>query len=83
MATGGYHNGAFDQIKYDLYLHTNYQRSVSLTVLPAYWLEPNTRVRIDESTTNTHGDFMISNINCAFGPSATMTVSCTEVSERF
>lgn len=83
LATGGYHNGAFDQIKYDLYLHTNYQRSVSLTVLPAYWLEPNTRVRIDESTTNTHGDFMISNINCAFGPSATMTVSCTEVSERF
>ena len=83
LATGGYHNGAFDQIKYDLYLHTNYQRSVSLTVLPAYWLEPNTRVRIDESTTNTYGDFMISNINYTFGPSATMTVSCTEVTERF
>ena len=83
LATGGYHNGAFDQIKYDLYLHTHYQRSVSLTVLPAYWLEPNTRVLIDESTTNTYGDFMISNINYAFGPSATMTVSCTEVKERF
>ena len=83
LATGGYHNAAFDQIKYDLYLHTRYQKSVSITALPAYWLEPNTRVRISESTTNTYGDFMISNISYAFGPNATMTVSCTEVAERF
>ena len=83
LATGGYHNAAFDQIKYDLYLHTRYQKTVSLTALPAYWLEPNTRVYINESTTNTYGDFMISNINYAFGPSATMAVSCTEVAERF
>lgn len=83
LATGGYHNAAFDQIKYDLYLHTHYQRSVSITALPAYWLEPNTRVQISESTTNTYGDFMVSNINYAFGPNSTMSVSCTEVVERF
>ena len=83
LATGGYFNAAFDQIKYDLYLYTRYQKTVSITALPAYWLEPNTRVRISESSTNTYGDFMISSINYTFGPNATMTVSCTEVAERF
>ena len=83
LATGGYHNSAFDQIKYDLYLYTRYQKNVSLTALPIYWLEPNTRVRINESSTNTYGDFMISNLSYAFGPHATMAVSCTEVAERF
>lgn len=83
LATGGYHNGAFDQIKYDLYLYTRYQKSVSLTALPAYWLEPNSRTRINEFTTNTYGDFMISNINYTFGPAATMSVSCSEAAERF
>jgi hypothetical protein len=83
LATGGYHNGAFDQIKYDLYLHTRYQKSISMTTLPVYWLEPNSRIRIEESTTNTYGDFMISNINYTFGPAATMALSCSEVAERF
>lgn len=83
LATGGRHNGAFEQIKYDLYMYTRYQKSVSMTVLPVYWLEPNSRIAIKESTTNTYGDFMISNISYAFGPSSTMTVSCSEVAERF
>lgn len=83
LATGGYHNGAFDQIKYDLYLHTRYAKSVSITDLPSYWLEPNTRVRVSEHTTNTYGDFMISSISYTFGQAGTMSVSCSEVAERF
>lgn len=83
LATGGYHNGAFDQIKYDLYLHTRYSKNISITALPAYWLEPNTRVRISEHTTNTYGDYLASSINYTFGPGSTMSVTCSEVAERF
>jgi hypothetical protein len=83
LATGGYHNGAFDQIKYDLYNCTNYRKTISMTALPIYWIEPNSRVKIHESTTNTYGDYMISNINYNFGPNSTMTVACSEVFERF
>ena len=57
--------------------------SINRTALPAYWLEPNSRAQISESTTNTYGDFMISNINYTFGPAATMSVSCSEAAERF
>lgn len=83
LATGGYHNGAFDQIKYDLYLNTTYQKTISMTCIPAYYLEPNTRSTINESSTNTRGDYMITTINFTLGPGANMSVSCSEVSERF
>lgn len=83
LATGGYYNGAFDQIKYDLYLHTNYLRTLSMTCIPAFWLEPNTRARVDEASTNTHGDFLVNTINLTLGTRPTMSVSCSEVFERF
>ena len=36
LSIGGYANAAFDQIKYELYLHTRYQKQVSITALPAF-----------------------------------------------
>ena len=83
LATGGTKNGAFDQIKYELYLHTNYQKTLSITALPAFYLEPNNRVNINDKSTNTYGDFMITSITMPLGPGNLMSVSCSEVFERF
>ncbi len=83
LATGGTKNGAFDQIKYELYLHTNYQKTLSITALPAFYLEPNSRVNINDKSTNTYGDFMITSITIPLGPGSLMSVSCSEVFERF
>lgn len=83
FATGGYKNGAFDQIKYELYMHTNYQRSVSINALPIHYLEPNSRITVSDKTTNTYGDFIITSISYTFGGSASMTVSANEVFEKF
>lgn len=80
--TGGYLNGAYDAIKYELFLHTKFQRVVSLTALPNFYLEPNSRVEVSERTTNTYGDFMIQTINLTLGPGANMSVTLNEVSER-
>ena len=80
--TGGYLNGAYDAIKYELFLHTKFQKVVSLTALPSFYLEPNSRVEVSERTTNTYGDFMIQTINLTLGPGANMSVTLNEVSER-
>lgn len=80
--TGGYLNGAYDAIKYELFLHTKFQKVVSLTTLPNFYLEPNSRVEVSERTTNTYGDFMVQTINLTLGPGANMSVTLNEVSER-
>ena len=83
FATGGYKNGAFDQIKYELYLHTNYQRTLSLTALPIFYLEPNSRVTINDKSTNTYGSFVVRTISIPLGAGSVMAVSASECFERF
>ena len=80
--TGGYLNSAYDIIKYELFVHTKFQKVVSLTSLPVFYLEPNSRVEVSEKTTNTYGDFMIQTINLTLGPGANMATTLNEVSER-
>lgn len=83
LLTGGYANGAFDQIKYELFLHTRYQKTISMTTIPVFYLEPNSRITVADKTTNTFGDFVVQNISLTLGPGANMSVSVVETVERF
>lgn len=83
LATGGWRNAAFDQIKYELYLHTNYQKTLSVTALPAYYLEPNSRVTINDKSTNTYGSFILKSLSIPLSPGQTMSGSAAECFERF
>ena len=82
LNTGGYLNSAYEALRYELFLHSTYQKVVSITSLPVFYLEPNSRVEVSEKTTNTYGDFMVKNISLTLGPGANMSVSLNEVSER-
>lgn len=82
LAIGGYSNSAYEKIRYELFCHTNFQKTVSLTSIPIYYLEPNSRVTINDKSTNTYGDFMVQNINLSFGPGANMSVTLNEIHER-
>ena len=82
LAIGGYKNSAYERIRYELFAHTNYQKTVSITALPVFYLEPNTRVSLSDKTTNTYGDFMVQNLNITLGPGANMSVTLNEVRER-
>lgn len=82
LTTGGYMNSAYEALRYELFAHTKYQKVVSVTALPVFYLEPNSRVEVSDHSTNTYGDFMIQNINLTLGPGANMSASLSEVSER-
>lgn len=82
LITGGYLNSAYEALRYELFAHTKYQKVVSITALPAFYLEPNSRVEVSDRSTNTYGDFMVQNISLTLGPGANMAVTLNEVSER-
>ena len=82
LIIGGYLNGAYEAIRYELFLHTNYQKTISITALPAFYLEPNSRVNVSNAATNTFGDYIIQNINFSLGPGANMSVTMNEALER-
>lgn len=78
LATGGYHNGAYAQLCFELVSHTIYQTSVSITALPVYYLEPNSRVTLNDNATMTFGDFNVSNISIPLDASGSMSCSLTQ-----
>ena len=82
LSIGGYLNDAYSALRYDLFLHTSYQKIASITALPVFYLEPNSRVALSDPTTNTYGDFIIQNINLTLGPGANLSATLNEALER-
>ena len=78
FVTGGYHNGAYDVICAELYSHTSYQSTVSMTAIPNYWLEPNSRIKIADSATRTFGNFMVQNISLPLNVGSVMSVTANQ-----
>lgn len=76
--TGGYSNGAYARICAELYSHTTYQKTISVTAIPNYYLAPNSRVRISDNSTQTFGSFMIQNISIPLDVGSVMSVTMNE-----
>lgn len=82
LYTGGYKNGAFERLKSELWLHTTYQKTLSLTSIPVFYLEPNSRVSINDTTTNTYGDYMLNTLSIPLGAGNLMASTCSECIQK-
>lgn len=82
LAIGGSSRSAYEQIRKELYQYTNYNEQVSLTTLPIYYLEPNTRITIQDSESGIGGDYIIKSISVPLDINGTMNISCTKALER-
>ena len=78
FTTGGYHNGAYDYICSELYTQTTYQTTISMTAIPNYWIEPNSRIRIADNATKTFGNYMIQNISLPLDVGSVMSITANE-----
>ncbi len=82
LSIGGYLNDAYSALRYELFSHTSYQKVVSISALPVFYLEPNSRVALSDPTTNTYGDFIVQNISLTLGPGANLSATLNEALER-
>lgn len=82
FATGSFKQSAYEQIRYDLQQHTSYQNTISITAIPCFYLEPNTRVKLNDHSTNTFGDYIIKTISIPLGIGNNMSLSLSKAMER-
>lgn len=80
--TGGYKNSAFEAIKTELWTYTTYQKVLSLTTLPVFYLQPNIRITVNDQTTNTYGDFVVKSFSFSLGVNGQMTISCNQCVDK-
>ena len=82
LSTGGVMRSAYEEIKQQLYQYTHYNEQVSLTTLPIYYLEPNTRISIKNKECGIYGDYMINSISLPLDVNGIMSITCTKAVER-
>ena len=73
---------AKDSLDSWLYKYTYCTETVSLTSIPIYYLEPNTRVYIHDNNSGIDGEYIVDRISLPLQYSGTMNISATKAAER-
>lgn len=73
---------AKDSLDSWLYKYTYCTETVSLTSIPIYYLEPNTRVYIHDNNSGIDGEYIVDRISLPLQYSGTMNISAIKAAER-
>lgn len=64
LTGGGTLNSCYQQVVQNLYTSTTMNNVITITAIPMYHLEPNTRITVYDNVSDIHGDYIITSISC-------------------
>ena len=82
LTIGGVFNSGYQIIRQLLHEYISYNENITLTCLPIYYLEPNTRIHIQNPKSLIYGDYLIKTISFSFDNGSSMTINSTKVFEK-
>ena len=65
-----------------LYQHTDYNEAISLSSIPIYYLDVNSRISVYDKATGINGDYIVNSISLPLDIKGTMTISATRALNR-
>lgn len=82
LETGGFRYSAYEEIRQVIHQYTKYNESISLQTIPIYYLEPNTRITVNNTESNIYGDYMIESLSFTLDNSSMLTINATRVPDK-
>lgn len=79
---GGSNYSAYEQIRQTLHEFTNYNESISLQTIPLYFLEPNTRISINNPNSAMTGDYIINSMSFSLDNEGLLTINASKAVEK-
>jgi len=74
-----YKADAFLAMKNLIYLHTNFNESVSISSVPLYFLEPNNKINLTDINTGVSGDHFLQTFDIPLSPEGSMTLNAIKI----
>lgn len=65
-----------------VYQHTYYQESITMSVVPIYYLEPNTRISIEDEASGISGEYLIKSLSISLAHDGMTSITATRAAER-
>lgn len=81
LAVGRVYKTAFEEIRANLYNYTDYNENISMSCIPIFHLDSNTRIHIENKACGINGDYMIKSISTPLG-NGTMSLQCTKIIDK-
>lgn len=81
FSISGQGKSAKDRLDELIYNHGYCIESATITTVPIYYLEPNTRIHLNDLETNLNGDYIISKLTIPLTYNGTMTITATKAAE--
>ena len=82
LSIGGVLNSCYEMIKDLLYQYTHVNNTISISTLPIYYFEPNTRITIEDSPSGIYGDYIIQSISLPLDISSMMTINAYKALQK-
>ena len=73
---------AKDVIEENIYNHAYCTESISATVIPVYYLEPNTRIFIRDDNSKINGEYILNNMSISLNYNGMMNIGANKAIER-
>ena len=73
---------AKDVVEENLYAHAYCTESISATVIPVYYLEPNTRILIRDDNSKINGEYILNRMSISLTYNGMMNISANKAIER-
>lgn len=83
LAIGGASNSAYNEVRNMLYQGSSYNESIQMSIIPIYYLEPNTRITAFDVDSDIHGDYIIKSISLPLDTNGTSSISATRALNQF
>ena len=65
-----------------VYQHTWYQESITMSVIPIYYLEPNTRITVEDEKSGISGEYLIKSLSISLAHDGMMSITATKAADR-
>lgn len=82
MVVSGSNSSAYEKIKELIYNYTSYNESINLTIAPIYYLEPNTRITVCDTSVGINGDYLIKTMSLPLAPNGSSSISAAKIIEK-
>ena len=73
---------AKDKLDELIYKHSYCIESATITTIPIYYLEPNTRIYLHDTDSKLDGDYIISKISIPLSYNGTMSITATKAAKN-
>ena len=82
LLVGGWQNSAFQRVRELIYQYTNMNNSITINAIPLYYLEPNTRITVNDAASGIYGDYIIQTISIPLDISGMMSLTANKALQK-